>query len=368
MYIYAILLLSWLLIKKKSLNNTIETDSTRFRYALKLAIPLILVMGLRHVSVGVDTIQYHYRYYNAGDLMNNVNIQYEIGYNLLNYLLCDLLHINFQIFLIITSALYCAVLAKFISKYSSNIALSFCLHLTIGMFTMSMSGIRQSIAVSLCILAFIISESENQKTYVKYAVAVTLNLIAYTIHNSCIIFLPFYFLGNIRLTKAKALIIIALGASSQLFKNIMVQYGGKFFPTKYDDMTMSENYQANILVYLIPILISFFCWVYSRTESDGRYNRLISKMFIFISLTVTFINLMGLNNQLGRMSCYFIYSYYVLIPYAFKSMESEMRRFLQPLVIAVCLAYFVIGSIGDVMHIDDYKFFWEDIHSSYSGY
>lgn len=362
MYIYALLVLLWWFIYNGNKSLSIaQNEMKRYKFALKLALPLILVMGLRHVSVGSDTEQYIYRFNQSLYMMVDPNYQWEVGYNILNYFIHDILHLNFHFFLLITSAFYCTVLAKYLSKYSSNITVSFFLHLTIGIFTMSMSGIRQSLAISLCTMAFMIANSDNKSLLRKYGVALGINTIAYTFHNSSLIFFPFLFLTNIRLTRGCALVLVLLGASSQLYKGILVDIGSLYLPAKYEDMNFATNYVANVLVYIIPVAISLFCWYFSKTEKDGKYNKLVSQMFIFLSLTVFFINLMGLNNQLGRLSYYFIYSYYILIPYAFNSMPNGVRNIFQPVVLCVCAAYFIIGTVGDIMHIDEYHFFWEDV-------
>lgn len=359
MYIYALLILIWMIIKIAKKPKPIGIYSIRFRYALMLAIPLILIMGLRHISVGVDTMQYQYRFDHAKDFWDSSDAQIEIGYTLINYFICDVLYLNYQAFLLISSSFYCIVLALFISKYSTNVLMSFFLHLTIGLFTMSMSGIRQSMAVSFCILAYMIVGSNKQRL-LKYVMAIALNLIAITIHTSSIIFLPFLFLGKLRLSRVKAFLLILFGLSSQLIKTYLIPYSNLIMFVKYEKMDFESNYSANILVYIIPLLISLFCWFFAKVEGDGRYSIQISHMFVFVSFVLFFINLMSLNNQLGRLSYYFIYSYYILIPYAFSSMKLNSKNILQPFAIALCLAYFIIGSIGGILHIDNYLFFWED--------
>lgn len=360
MYIYALLILIWMIIKIGNKPRSVGIYSSRFRYALMLAIPLILIMGLRHISVGVDTMQYQYRFDHAKDFLDSSDAQIEIGYTLINYFICDVLYLNYQAFLLISSSFYCIVLALFITKYSTNVLMSFFLHLTIGMFTMSMSGIRQSMAVSFCILAYMIVGSIKQRLFSKYVIAVTLNLIAITIHTSSIIFLPFLFLGKLRLTRVKAFLLILFGLSSQFIKMYLIPYSNLIMFARYEEMDFESNYSANILAYIIPLLISLFCWFFAKVEGDGRYSIQISQMFVFVSFVLFFINLMSLNNQLGRLSYYFIYSYYILIPYALSSMKLNNKNILQPLVITLCLAYFIIGSIGGTLQIDNYLFFWED--------
>lgn len=365
MYLYFLMALLWYIIGRKNNITSKTTDREKFSICIKMSIPLILVMGLRHVCVGSDTEQYLYRFNNSRSFLDNDYYQWEKGYNYLNYLVNDILQLNWQVFLIIVAAFFCFVLARFIAKYSVSPVFSFYLFMTITIFAMSLSGIRQCIALSICYIAlmFILEKEANIRNLKNLIVPVLLVSIAYTFHNSSIIFIPFIILAflKLRLSKIQTFFVILAGASSIVLKNMFGSIIGGVMIEKYHDFNLSTNYVANILVLIVPISIALFCLFMSKTENDGKYNSTISLMFVFISLTIFFLNLQSLNNQIGRLSYYFIYSYLVLIPYSFSTMTKSESRFYKPLVLLVCTAYFIIGNMGDIMQIDDYHFFWEDV-------
>lgn len=364
MYIYAIIVLIWLITDRLSNPKSVQlSDHKRWSLCLKFAIPLILVMGLRHVSVGSDTEQYQYRYNMSKSLMTDNNYQWELGYNYLNYLFHDILKLDFQFFLLFFSLFFCVVLARFIYNYSKSPLFSFYLHLTIGFFMMSLSGIRQCIAISLCYMAFILLLNAKEKKFLPMVFSLLIMAISFTFHNSTVIFIPFLFFiyFRYRLRKKGALIWILVGMSSIVIKGLLGPYIVLLAPQKYEDMSLSTNYAANVLVLIIPIVIAFFCLIYSKPEKDGRYSCLISTMFMFISMVIFFINMQSLNNQLGRLAMYFQYSYIILIPYCIETMSKAESKLLKPIIVLVCALYFVIGNTGDILQGDEYHFFWENV-------
>lgn len=370
MYIYAILVLIWWLTDKFFNPKTrIPSEKERWSLCIKFSIPLILVMGLRHVSVGSDTEQYLNRYNMSEDMLTNDYFQWEVGYNYLNYFIHDILHLDWQFFLVIVSTFFCIVLARFISNYSKSPLLSFYFHLTIGIFIMSISGIRQCIAISFCYIAFMLLVNAKERKLWSLVISILMVAIAFTFHNSSVIFLPFLVITfyRYRLTKMGAFIWILIGMSSIIVKDFIGPYIELLTPQKYADMNLATNYVANILVRIIPIVIAFFCLYFSKTEKDGKYDHVISIMFVFISMVIFFLNMQSLNNQIGRLAQYFQYCYLILIPYSLDTMPKKEPGSLKLLIIVICALYFIIGNTGDIMQGDVYHFFWEDVNWTSRG-
>ena len=121
-------------------------------------------MGLRHPSIGSDTEHYLYIY---SELSSDQFLYYttsEFGFVFFNYIL------NFfgappQIYLLITSAIISFAISYFFYNYSKSIFFSFYLFLTIGIFTMTFSGISQMLAISFCLLAYILFNKQIKYRY-----------------------------------------------------------------------------------------------------------------------------------------------------------------------------------------------------------
>lgn len=80
---------------------------------------------------------------------------------------------------------------------------------------------------------------------------------------------------------------------------------------------------------------------------------------MFACITVFFEMLSINNNQLGRMGYYFQSYCMILVPAALMSVNTESRSLVKLVAYVVCITYFVMGTIGGTLGIDNYRFFWQ---------
>ncbi len=362
MIIYFVVLLYWLLLFyfKKPTNKRVDI--------FMAVLPLFLITGLKAVSVGSDTISYYNRYVGADYMLDAERMITEPGYNWLNYLFHDMLGISFYAYDALMAVFICTVLAVFLKQYSSNLYLSLFLYMTIGLFTMSMSGLRQTLAISLCAIPVITAyDNESLKHITKrgkiwrFILGLLCVIAAATLHNSALVFLPILFLFNIRLSKQQTILLIILATLTILFRGLLTSIMSNFLFGRYEDFDLDMDYKMNILKLILPIAIGFFCTLISRPDgTDGKYSGVLSLMFVFLALQITFSNLSLNNNQIGRLSYYFLSSFIILIPYALKCMTQSSRSIVTFSIIALCLVYFYLGTNEGTLSIDQYKFFWEE--------
>ena len=360
MLIYFLLLIIWIVLSTLFSKNGRSIDSnpkSKWRFCFWASIPMFLVMGLRGEKVGSDTPAYLDRFENSLYILTEDSMQDEVGYNYLNVLISNILGWDFNALLLITSFFISIVFARFIYNFSTDSLFSYFLHLTIGMFYMSMSGIRQCMAVSFCLIGLILVYKTDIKF--KRLFAVLLVAIAYTFHNSAFFFLPFVLLPKFQLTKHKILIALFLSVFLFVFNDVIARFFIQFTPTRYQSYGLDASYEANFLVYLIPLAIIIFCIIFIKPDKQGKYNNDISIMFVFLLLNFFFMAFMPLNNQIGRISFYFINSFVILIPYALQDIPSHQRTSIKTATCIVCLLYFILGVYGGTLAIDDYYFFWQ---------
>ena len=270
MIIYFILLLLWCLLANYFSPKTGVLDDNpknKWKFCLYSALLMSLVMGLRAVTVGSDTPEYLDRYESALGLLTSEYVATEPGYNILNFISHDFLGLSYTTFLLLTSLFFCLVLARFIYHFSTDSLFSFFIHLTIGSFAMSMSGIRQCLAISFCYMALIFLYRSNYK--LKRLLAIALVLLAYTFHNSAFFFLPFVLIPKIRLSKTVLLGIGLLSLLVFVFNDAIGSFILNYVPTRYSEFSLNTKYHANIWVYPVPasiLLFSFFCISHSRHQ------------------------------------------------------------------------------------------------------
>ena len=362
MIYYFLILFYWLFLfalGKKEMTNM------RIFFAV---LPMFLIMALRSVSVGSDTISYYTRYVGAVDMLSADNTITEPGYNLISYFFHDILGVPFWVYNAVMSMFVCYVLAIFLKHFSTNIYLSLFIYMTIGIFTMSMSGLRQMLAITICSIPVIWAKVSDEKggekrkhKFWRLLVGVLLVIVASTIHNSAIIFIPILFLMDMRLTRQQTIVIMIIAISTILFRSLLVGVMGNFMLDRYEKYDLEEGYMMNILALLVPIAIGLFCVLVSRPDNGERtYSKAFSLMFLFLALQVTFNNLALSQNQIARLGFYFMNSYIILIPYTLKKLPGNVRSVVTFFIIFLCLVYFYLGTHEGTLRIDNYKFFWQE--------
>lgn len=362
MIFYFLILFYWLLLfafGKKEITNA----------RLFLAIlPLFLIMALKSVSVGSDTISYYMRYIGAIDMLSAENTITEPGYNLISYFFHDIVGVKFWVYNALMSAFVCFILALFLKHFSNDIYISLFVYMTIGLFSMSMSGLRQILAINICTIPIIWSkvceergnESMRHK-FLRLIVGIVLVFLAYTIHNSAIIFLPILFILDVRLSKPQTIIVLIVAISVFLFRNLVLGLLSNFMLERYEKYDLEEGYMMNFLALLVPITIGLFCVIVSKPDNGDRlYSKSFSILFIFLSLQVMFNNLALSQIQISRLGFYFGNACIILIPYALKKMSVQIQSIITLVIIIFCLVYFYLGTRDGTLRIDDYMFFWEE--------
>lgn len=266
-YILFFIVLSFAYVCRKDfiISQNREAISGDKMYVVVIGIVLTLFMGLRATTVGCDVVQYINRYNSANELYNLGTSYSEWGYNYLSYFFHNILNWDFQAFLFIISLMCIASISVCIYKYSDNALLSIITYLTIGNFTINMSGLRQTIAISLTIIAIFMAERRKP---VKFYFLV---LLATIIHNSSIVFLPVYFLWGRRINRKQGIILLGVASAAVFYRSLLTPVITILSPKRYSKIDLAEGYAINILVILVPIIFCIYSVLFMKMEEDGKY-------------------------------------------------------------------------------------------------
>lgn len=325
-------------------------------YCALIFIILTLFMGLRAESVGCDVVQYVYRYENVKALIEmGGTTMLEWGYNYLSYFFHDILGVPFQVFLFFLSSVTCFSIVFILYRYSEDVFTSLTLYLTLGCFTMAMSGLRQSLAISLLLLSLFFCEKR------KIIPFLILCILAFSMHNSSLIFILVYFLWGKRLSLKTCFSLLVASFGSILFANVLIFFVSFFMPTKYSGMDLYVGYNINYLVLAVPVVITFFCTFFLDYEQDGKLNETDSFFFICSLLYLVMMFLSLKNNQLGRLSYYFSVGNLIIVASTLKyQMKKDVRsaKIVKFIILMFSYAYFFISTPGGTLKIDNYKMFF----------
>ena len=351
MFIYYLLFLaiiigSTILRHKQSANN-ISKDS----FLILVFICFWLIMGMKDITVGVDTKQYLLRYENSRDAMQLGLLHPEFGYNAIQYFFHDICGFSFHAYCVSIYFVIVAILVNFIYRYVDDELIGISIFV-FSLLSMYMSGLRQTLAISLIVLSL------NFVAKRKWQLFFPLIAIAFTIHNSAIIFSPLYFVWGLKLNKRQAAILLFIAISALLYKDYLTPIIAYLAPEKYDDIDLYEGYKINVLVLLTPIIITSFSWLFLDYNNDQRKMSVRDSFFYVLSCCYIFLIILALNsNQIGRLAYYFTSGMMVICSSSCSSLlgssnERGLGLFPKLIIVVLCWLYFFISTPGGTLSID----------------
>lgn len=329
--------------------NVDKNEKSKKRWLIFTFLILTFVSAIRSYTVGVDTSQY----YSAFKVITGIEweqfklTRYEIGFFYLNKII-SLFSNNPQSLLIITSIIIIPSVGYIIYKYSNNVVFSTLLYVLLNIFFFHMTGMRQSIAISILLFSIPLLE---KKKYLKFCFMVVL---ASLFHSSSIIFLLAIILDKIKYNNKNIIYIILITAFCFIFlKPIFIYITG--FLGKYAGYATSEdfgvsNYFGALFQFLLTLATFIFCnFMFIKFEkkdkSDKRFN--YDEFFLkMLSLDVIFQCMAMKMNIIGRMNQFFwIYAIIIIPNLIAKENKAKTRLMLYIGIIFIALVYWLIIGI-----------------------
>lgn len=322
-------------------------DKKKVRKALisLVSLQLILILSLRHYSVGVD-IEGYLSFFRWATLGLTSEHRFEIGYKLYNKLV-SFFTSNEQVFLAITAIVSLAPIGRFIYKHSKMPFLSFTLYIVFNYFSFIFSGLRQGIAYAIVFISY---DYIRQRKLLKFLIAVVL---AGLFHKSALIFLPAYFLYKIKISKIKLIRFIIVDIVLFIFRRQIMQF---FIDNFYQDFYIIETSAYTWMTFCTTILL-FGSFFYKKVASNSKGSEGLY-MLLFVGVSLMMFATVGTNVM--RMANYYYMFVIIFIPEVFSVLKKEKSLVLigYALTIGLILIYFKFLN-DNTHHIVPYKFFWQ---------
>ena len=304
---------------------------------------LLLVMGLRGIEVGTDTLGYINEFQNA-DTRYRVT---EFGFSYFNKFI-NTIGSSPKLYLMAVSLVTLSPIAWVIHKYSKNITLSYLLYANLGYMAFAMSGIRQTIAISITSLALIFLLKNRKLAFC------ALVILAATFHNTALIFFLLLPIVRISLTQLQAIgMFIILLITPLLLMDAFLSLDYLLLQT-YLNEYLDDSSSSNILVIIIailPPLVALFLW---PKGNDTNKN---TTFFILTALAMSIVVAGNDFQMLSRLALYFnIYSI-ILLPNLIERIRPTSIRWLaraSMLILSIC--FFSLSIPGNSIGIDSYTF------------
>lgn len=347
---------------------------------------MTLISALRASTIGIDLDLHYAKNY---ELISSVNWndipifatlkQYELGYcyftKLLTYISTDV-----QFYIIFTSVVIYGVHGYFFYKKSEDVILSSSLFMFFCLFYMYMNIVRQAIAVSILLMAYLIF-SESKKKVHNYVVFVLLVILASGFHSSAILCLVYLLFDKLKFTKIHMLLGIVVTALiyvgySSVYKFVLSILGGN---DKYSSYLDSEEYGVGYMnlqsiYYVIITLGAFLLGYYILVWKDKTSHKLFAKQEYKVKSNESFMLYMSFiafacrllifkMSIITRFTFYFIPFVLILYPYAISKFKRRSNRIILNLTVyGVCLIYFVwvtLSNADTLYGVVPYEFFWQ---------
>ena len=338
-----------------------RADSKRKRFAVSLfcAIIFILLLGMRHPSMGQDLL-YMSKYGYLGGFQNiakasweiEVYQNYEWGYIIFNKLI-SVFTTDTQVFLAVCAACSILPFAYVIYKYSDDIQTSYIVFWGNPIFTMLFSGLRQGLAIGILFLT--IGLIKNRK-FIRFFLTVC---IAAQIHSSAYVFLlayPIYHIGLLNQT-VKTVLVAAIPVAVVLRRILFTIFTSLISSKKVVD----DNGAINLF------LLSFFflLFIFYKVKTENKELNGFIKIYYFACLTLVFTSV---NAIALRVTFYFIDILILLVPMLYmrdiQSADAEIQSHSKGVLIAFVNLLFIVLGLFFIITTSwakayPYYFFWE---------
>ena len=328
-------------------------------YLLILFIFVVFV-GFRAYSVGADTEVYVMKLEDASS-MSLIDylasrLYLEPFFNTLVWIFGNLTK-SHTYFFVICAFFYFAVLLKFSSIYSRSLGWSVWLINSLGFLTLSLSTIRQSMAIACCLLAYMSLGNSIKKSWFYY-------ILAIGTHLSSIVFLPMMFV-NFFNKKYSAFIIIVLVGLSSLFGSMVMGDFSMAYATLTDKVSYEEAADnvggIGMILFLVLLILMGVVSYYpikKKTVPALYYNEFIAIGLALIVFIVSRFNL-------GTMRLYWYYLVYavVFVPNVFSKINKSYKLIAYLLIFAITF-YYLFAKVMDSPYEDSrlllpYRFIWD---------
>lgn len=220
-----------------------------------MLIPLFVLTALKGVNVGSDTYAYNAMFNtmrNGTFYLESSYDRLEIGYKCFLWLLTRISgHPQIQY---IVSSIFCFIVyTYFLDNNSEDSALYLILFMGLNVYNFYFSGVRQSIAMTICLIAY---EQAKKRHLIKYIIIVG---IAFLFHKVSVFFLLAYVFTNRKVSKKIIPVYVIMFVMMAVFRERLFLLGGEIFDINYGIETAQNGYVMLTIVFIITIL-SFVNW------------------------------------------------------------------------------------------------------------
>jgi transmembrane protein EpsG len=347
-FVYVFSSMARITTKVNQLSMPQEFNKPNKLFVLFVMTALALVSGLRN-NLG-DTTAYM-RSYELMDKRTFMLPSIEQGFYLLQRLLLTISS-NPQILIFTTAVITNILIVAVLYKYSRMFELSIYVYITSALYIASMNGIRQFLAAAILFAA---TKYLLDGRWIKYMLVI---LLATTIHQSAIIFIPLYFfVRRPAWTKTTFFLlgfaIVMVIGYNELSGVIFDMAGDSYAP--YKDFNEGGTNIIRVIVQVVPLLLVFL--------GRERLRELLPKSDYIVNMSLVGLVFMIISTQnwiFARYTIYFGLYNLILISWAVKLFVKREQRIVYYSILVLYLIYFYYENVVtlNIQYRSDYLNFF----------
>ncbi len=352
-----------------------DTPQNRKWYVVICSIVLVLVAALRSPewmtnAYDIDTLKYreHFEdsfYMNWRDLWNSAVARYsgfdddaDIGFLILLKIMGFFTH-NFYVFSILVDLIFFIPFGKLLIRFCTSmkqIMFAFVFFVSLALIFF-IGGARQIFAMGFDLFA-LLSIIDNKKIR-----AALFFLIGVTIHFSSILFLIPLLMISVglkpKLLKLLHLLCFILFPVSLLMPNEIISFmGNAIGMERYAVYGESAIMGGGVTFIILIETLSLFCLIAIK-KRDIQNSRTLQIFYVMAPLFTFFAPLIYSNGSMIRISFYYHFFLFILVPQAIECMFEKANRSYAYVALIGALAILTMKS--EMV----YYFFWQDMGYGY---
>ena len=344
--LYCYLFLVWCFSR-----NIKDNDKRKEIQCIFSACGLIFLLGLHSPTLGCDVAGAYVPAFERVGTKPIISTDdsifgFELGY--MNYMvLIRQITDDPQWFLFISSLIIVIPIVILFYKYSENVMFSIIIYTSWYLYYFAFSGLRQSIAISICALATIFIFKR------KLLFFLIIVYIASRFHTSALFFIFTYPLYNYKVSNRTILIVgLLLLAVLIAAQNVMSVVADLILGA---DSRYSSQLENSTFAGFTMAIVYFAFAVFQMAISSRGNNK-----YIVIIMLLTIIQSTGIYSQtIPRLAYYFIPMFAMSFPTALNELKFSVRIKAQTILIVIFISFFMMQANGHYLDVTPFKFFWE---------
>lgn len=252
----------------------------------------------------------------------------ETGFHLLVWYLTEAFD-DAQILVFVTSVFITFSTCYFIYKNTSDVPLGLLIYVCFGLFTFNMNGMRQAMAMSVCLFAY---EFVKKRKLIPFILVVLLGM---QFHRTAICFMAIYILPTLKKGKINTFLYLCGMVVFMLTMDWFIETFNSFSGKEYEVENQADSGGISVvLIYMMSMALAFLA--YAKLED----REVQSQFFCVVLGFVCYISRYFSNIIMERVSYYFFYFTILLIPNLIEHLDKKEGQIVKILLCAGAILLF----------------------------